>query len=167
MTRITGSLRRIDDRRGAVHVEGLYDTDIDDLWSAVTVPQRLARWIAEVEGDLHVGGRVHARFTSSWEGPGRIEVCEPPTRLVVTMEPGTDDETVIEATLAPEGERTRLIVEDRGLPLDVLYLHGAGWQAHLEDLDRYRAGQESAWKSRWEELTPTYQNLELPALNGV
>jgi uncharacterized protein YndB with AHSA1/START domain len=159
MSHILGSMRRIDEKRGAVRVEDVYDTDIADLWSAITEPDRVARWIATVEGDLRVGGTVQARFTSAWEGPGRIDVCDAPNRLVVTMEPGTDDEAVIEAVLTAEGERTRLVVEERGLPLDVLYLHGAGWQAHVEDLGRYLAGGQSTWKARWEELTPAYQSL--------
>jgi uncharacterized protein YndB with AHSA1/START domain len=158
MNRILGTMSRIDERRGAVRVEDVYDTDIGDLWSAITQPDRLARWIAAVEGDFRVGGIVQARFTSTWEGPGRIEVCEPPNRLLITMEPGTDDEAVIEAVLTSEGERTRLVVEERGLPIEPLYMHGAGWQAHLEDLRRYLAGGQSNWKARWTELTPEYQS---------
>jgi uncharacterized protein YndB with AHSA1/START domain len=161
MNRILGSMRRIDERRGAVRVEDVYDTNIHDLWSAVTEPKRLARWIAAVEGDLKVGGIVQTRFTSTWEGPGRIDVCDPPNHLVITMEPGTDDEAVIEAVLTREGERTRLVVEERGLSLDALYKHGAGWQAHIEDLARYLAGGQSNWKARWSELTPEYQSLAL------
>jgi uncharacterized protein YndB with AHSA1/START domain len=161
MSQILGSMRRIDERRGAVRVEDVYSTDIADLWSAISEPDRLARWIATVEGDLRVGGIVETRFTSTWEGPGRIDVCDPPNHLVITMEPGTDDEAVIEAVLTSEGERTRLVVEERGLPLDVLYKHGAGWQAHIEDLGRYLAGAESNWKARWTELTPAYQSLGL------
>ena len=161
MNRILGSMRRIDEVRGAVRVEDVYDTEIGDLWSAVTEPARLARWIASVEGDLRVGGTVQTQFTSTWEGPGRIDVCEPPKHLVVTMEPGTDDEAVIEAWLTSEGEQTRLVIEERGLPLDALYKHGAGWQAHIEDLGRYLAGGDSNWKARWTELTPAYQSLGL------
>jgi uncharacterized protein YndB with AHSA1/START domain len=161
MNRILGSMRRIDEKRGAVRVEDAYDTDIADLWSAITEPDRLARWIATVEGDLWVGGTVQTHFTSTWEGPGRIDVCDAPNHLVVTMEPGTDDETVIEAVLTAEGKRTRLVVEERGLPLAVLYKHGAGWQAHIEDLGRHLDGGESIWKARWEELTPAYEALGL------
>lgn len=159
MSQTLGSMRRIDEKRGAVRVEDVFDTDIADLWSAVTDPARLARWIATVEGDLRLGGVVRARFTSTWEGPGRIDVCEAPSRLVVTMEPDTDDETVIEAVLTAEGDRTRMVVEERGLPLDVLHSHGAGWQAHIEDLTGYLAGRESVWRSRWEALTPAYASL--------
>jgi uncharacterized protein YndB with AHSA1/START domain len=159
MSQILGSMRRLDAKRGAVRVEDVYDTDITDLWSAITEPHRLARWIATVEGQLKVGGTVQTRFTSTWEGPGRIDVCDPPHHLIVTMEPETADEAVIEAVLTAEGERTRLVVEERGLPLDVLYKHGAGWQAHIEDLGRYLAGSESEWKARCQELTPAYQSL--------
>ena len=159
MNGIIGSMRRIDEKRGAVRVEDVYDTDIADLWSAITDPNRLARWIAAVEGDLRVGGTIQAQFTSTWEGLGRIEVCDAPNRLLLTMEPESEDEAEIEAVLTAEGERTRLVVEERGLPLDVLYKHGAGWQAHVEDLGRHLAGGESMWKARWQELTPAYEAL--------
>ena len=41
-TRILGSLRSADGK-GVVRIEDRYDTDIDDLWSALTDPGRLAR----------------------------------------------------------------------------------------------------------------------------
>lgn len=157
----TGTMRALDDKRGAVRVEDVYDTDISDLWEACTTPGRLARWIAEISGDLRVGGTIHASFTSTWAGPGRIEICDRPHHLLLTMEPGTDDEAELEAWLTEEGEKTRLVVEERGLPLDRLYFHGAGWQAHLEDLGRSLAGESSAWKTRWTELTPAYQTMSI------
>jgi uncharacterized protein YndB with AHSA1/START domain len=147
-------------------MEDVYDTDVDDLWSALTEPDRLARWLATVDGDLRVGGTIRARFTSSWDGPGRIDVCEPPARLLVTMEPGAPDETVIEAVLTPMGERTRLVIEERGLPLDAVAAHGAGWQAHVENLAQHLGGVELAeWKPRWTQLTPEYEERarDLPA----
>jgi uncharacterized protein YndB with AHSA1/START domain len=169
---IIGTMRAVDQTRGAVRVEDVYDTDIDDLWQACTMPERLARWIAEVSGDLRVGGTIHAMFTSTWTGPARIDVCDPPHHLLLTMEPGTNDECHLEAWLTEEGSKARLVVEERGLPLDALPFHGAGWQAHLEDLGRSLAGHTPAhpepwteltsapaWRRRWDELTPAYQAM--------
>lgn len=158
--RVLGSLRRMPDGRGAARVEDLYDTDIDNLWSAVTEPERLRNWIGEVTGDLTVGGSFRATLTSSWDGPGRVDVCERPHRLLLTMEPGTPDETVIEAMLTAEGDKTRLVVEERGLPAGSVHFHGAGWQAHIEDLASYLAGKPRVpWKERWTELMPAYPAL--------
>ena len=168
--KIIGTMRKLDAKRGAVRVEDVYDTDIDDLWKACTDPDRLARWIAKVSGDLRVGGSVHAVFTSTWTGPGRIEACEQPHHLLLTMEPGTAEETQIEAWLTAEDNGTRLVVEERGLPHEDLYGHGAGWQAHLEDLARSLTREatagawseqspEPAWRERWTELTAAYQRL--------
>jgi uncharacterized protein YndB with AHSA1/START domain len=157
----TGSMRALDDTRGAIRVEDLYDTDITDLWDACTTPERLARWIAEVSGELHLGGSIHARFTSTWTGAGRVDICEPPSHLLLTMLPGTAEESEIEAWLTAEGARTRLVVEERGLPLDELHFHGAGWQAHLEDLARLLDGNSSNWKARWTELTPAYETMPI------
>lgn len=158
-TRIVGSLRAADGK-GVVRMDDIYETGIDDLWSALTEPQRLARWIADVEGDLRPGGAFHARFTSSWDGPGRVDVCLPPQRLLLTMNPGQEDETVIEARLTAEGEKTRLVIEERGLPLGEIAAHGAGWQVHVQDLAVHVGGGEPAdWRSRWTELIPMYQEL--------
>ena len=90
--RILGSLRSADGK-GVVRMEDRVDTDIDDVWSALTDPTRLARWYGEIEGGLSVGGEYRARlFASGWEGTGRVEACEPPRRLLVTIkdadEPG-------------------------------------------------------------------------------
>jgi len=53
--RILGSLRSADGK-GIVRIEDRFDTKIDDLWSALTDPRRLARWIGEVKGGLRPGG---------------------------------------------------------------------------------------------------------------
>jgi uncharacterized protein YndB with AHSA1/START domain len=156
-----GTMRALDEKRGAIRVEDVYDTDINDLWDACTSSERLARWIAEVSGDLRVGGTIHLSFTSTWKGPGRIEICEQPQHLLLRLQPDTEDEAEIEAWLTREGDRTRLVVEERGLPLDGLHFYGAGWQAHLDDLGRSLAGETSAWKSRWDELTPRYEAMSI------
>lgn len=169
--KITGTLRALDDTRGAVRVEDIYNTDIDDVWEACTRPERLACWIADVSGDLRVGETIHAVFTSTWAGPARIEACDGPHHLLLTTGPETDDETQIEAWLTAEGLRTRLVVEERGLPVDQLPLFGAGWQVHLEDLGRALVSDgpahadgwsdeaaAPAWEQRWTQLTPAYQD---------
>src|SRR5690349_4618879 len=101
------TMRALDETRGAVRVEDHYDTDVDDLWQACTSPERLARWIARVEGDLRVGGTIELIFTSSWTGPARIEECAAPHHLLLTTQPGTEDEGQIEVWLTQEGSRTR------------------------------------------------------------
>ncbi|HYY10183.1 MAG TPA: SRPBCC family protein [Kineosporiaceae bacterium] len=159
--KIIGSLRTLDATRGAVRVEDVFDTSVEDLWDACTRPDRLARWIADVSGDLRVGGEFRARFTSGWEGTGRIEVCEAPRRLVVvTREPGDTEDDVLEVTLTPQGDRTLLVVEERGLPADQLAGYGAGWQVHLEDLAAVLANRDRCdLPARWQELVPAYRGL--------
>ena len=159
--RILGSLRSADGK-GIVRMEDRFDTDIDDLWSALTDPGRLARWIGEVEGDLRLGGEYsYSFFASGSEGTGRVEACEPPRRLLLTMALDQPDEDVIEATLAADGDQTILVWEERGMPLDLLAAYGAGVQIHVEDLAAHIAGREPrvTRRRRWDELFPAYQEL--------
>jgi uncharacterized protein YndB with AHSA1/START domain len=159
--RILGSLRSADGR-GIVRMEDRFDTDIGDLWSALTEPGRLARWIGDVEGDLRLGGEFRARFfASGWEGTGQVEACEPPRRLLVlTKQPGQSDEHVIEVTLATDGDQTILVWEERGMPLEHLAGYGSGIQVHVEDLAAHIAGRERGdADARGGELLPAYQDL--------
>ncbi len=158
--RILGSLRSADGK-GVVHMEDRFDTDVDDVWSALTDPRRLARWVGEVEGDLRLGGEYRFRFFASGaEGTGRVEACEPPRRLLLAHGLGQPDVKVIEATLAADDGQTVLVIEERGLPLDLLAAYGAGIQVHVEDLAAHLAGRERVdADARWDELQPAYEDL--------
>jgi uncharacterized protein YndB with AHSA1/START domain len=159
--RIVGTLRTADGK-GVVRMEDRFDTDIDDLWSALTEPGRLARWLGEFEGDLRLGGQFRARFfASGWEGTGRVEVCEPPRHLLVmTRHVRQDEEHAVEATLTADGDQTILILEERGMPVNLLAAYGAGIQVHIEDLAAHIAGRERCdAEARWQELQPSYEAL--------
>jgi uncharacterized protein YndB with AHSA1/START domain len=161
--RVLGSLGSADGT-GVVRMEDRVDADVDDVWSALTDPSRLARWYGVVEGDLRPGGEYRASlFASGWEGTGRIEECEPPRRLLVRVrdEDEPEAEHEIEVTLTADGDSTVVVLEERGLPLDLLSAYGAGIQLHVEDLADHLAGRhrrEDA-KARWDELHPAYQRL--------
>ena len=158
--RLLGTLGSADGK-GVVRMEDRYDTGIEDLWSAITDPGRLARWYGDVEGDLRVGGefRVHV-FASGWEGTSRVKVCEPPRHLVVVgSEPG-EPEQVTEVTLTPDGDQTILVMVERGMPLEHVAGYGAGIQVHVEDLAAYLAGLGRCDSdARMAELFPAYQAL--------
>ena len=52
---IWGTLTRAD--AGVdITLRHVYRTSVADLWSAVTEPDRLARWLGRVTGDLHEQG---------------------------------------------------------------------------------------------------------------
>src|SRR4051812_41527323 len=134
--RTLGTLRAADGN-GIVRLEDRFDTDMEDLWSALTDRRRLARWLGEVDGDLHAGGEFQARFfASGWEGTGRVDVCEPPRRLLLLTKSEGEPDGAFEATLTADGDgdHTILVIEDRGVPLDHIAAYGAGDQIHLEDL---------------------------------
>ncbi len=143
-TRILGCLRSADGK-GIVRIEDRYDTDIDDLWSALTDPARLARWHGQVEGDLRPGGEFRLYLEADdLEATGRVEACEPPRRLLVTTR--ETDESYLRGK--------------EGMPLDKVAFYGAGWQIHAENLAAYIAGRERGdTEARWNELVPPYQDL--------
>ena len=159
--RILGSLGS-ESGKGVVRMQDRVSTGIEEVWSALTDPSRLASWYGDVEGDLRIGGEYRARLhASGWEGTGRVEACEPPRRLLVmAKEPDDPSEGSIEVTLASDGDQTIVVWEERGMPVNLLAAYGAGIQIHVEDLAAYLAGLERCdATARWAELTPAYEDL--------
>ncbi len=164
--RLLGTLRAADGK-GVARIEDRFDTGIDDLWSALVDPVRLARWFGQVEGDLRLGGEFRVAGPDQ-DSAGRVQACEPPRRLQVSNRETDEsyragsgappfDET-IEATLTADGDQTILVIEVRGLPLDKIEFYGVGWQIIAEKLSAYLAGREySDVEARWDELIPPYQ----------
>jgi len=160
--RVLGSLSCIDGR-GALRIEDRVAADIDDVWAALTEPRRLARWYGEVEGDLRPGGTFSARVhASGWEGTGRVEACEPSRRLVVvSRDPDEPYENSTDVSLTVEGAETVVVVEQRGLPLELLWAYAAGMQIHVEDLGDHLAGRERRDAApRFDQLGPAYKALD-------
>jgi uncharacterized protein YndB with AHSA1/START domain len=160
--RILGTLRAADGN-GVVRIEDRYDTTIDDLWSALTDPRRLARWLGTIEGDLRVGGEYRASYyASGWEGTVRIDVCEPPRRLRLSAVGETPGAQITEVTLTADGNETILVLETRGMRPEQVAGYGAGIQIHVEDLAAHIAGRERCDSdARMNELYPAYQKLEV------
>jgi uncharacterized protein YndB with AHSA1/START domain len=97
---------------GAAQVVSLcrtYPAEVDDVWDALTDPERIARWFLPVSGDLRLGGTYQLEGNAG----GEIRVCEPPRRLQVTWifgEPaGPEDSSIVEVRLAPTDDGDTLL----------------------------------------------------------
>nr|PZN60108.1 MAG: polyketide cyclase [Pseudomonadota bacterium] len=124
----------------AVILERSYDTDIDDLWDAMTNPGRLPRWFLPVEGDLKRGGRYQLKGNAG----GTITDCEPPVHLGLTWEM-MGQVSWVEVRLAREAEgRTRFTLTHTA-PLSDFWRQygpgavGVGWEGGLMGLALYLA----------------------------
>lgn len=121
----------------------IYETDIDDLWDALTNPERLPRWFLPVSGDLELGGR----FQLEGNAGGEITGCDPPRHLAITWE-WAENVSWVEVTLTPEtDERTVLRLEHLAhTPDDDEFWErygpgapGVGWDQALFGLDQHLA----------------------------
>ncbi|GAA4701390.1 putative conserved protein YndB, AHSA1/START domain [Promicromonospora umidemergens] len=69
---------------------------IEDVWAAITEPERLARWIGRWTGDPAQGT---VRFEMLFEGEGvepeeyTIDACDAPARLELTSRTAYDEQT--------------------------------------------------------------------------
>lgn len=119
-----------------------YETGPDDLWDALTNPERLPRWFLPVEGDLKLGGRYQVVGNAG----GTITRCEAPRALDLTWEFGGGISWVT-LRLAPDGAATRLTLEHivRASDVDEHWNRfgpgavGVGWDLSLMGLGHHVA----------------------------
>lgn len=66
----------------AVVLRRRYETDVEDLWDALTSAERIPRWFMPIEGDLRLGGRYQLIGNAG----GTITTCDRPVALGLTWE---------------------------------------------------------------------------------
>jgi uncharacterized protein YndB with AHSA1/START domain len=130
--------------RGSVVLRRRYDESIDDVWSACTEPDRLARWFGTVTGDFRLGGTVFVEIGQPERLACTILECEAPRALVVTWTYGSMPTDHVELRLAPDGKGTLLELEHRA-ERDVVAVTGVGpgWEDWLFRLSTMLAGGDT------------------------
>ncbi|SNT55917.1 Activator of Hsp90 ATPase homolog 1-like protein [Asanoa hainanensis] len=117
-----------------------YAAPVEDVWDALTTPDRIARWFYPLTGDLREGGT----FQLEGNAGGEIRRCEPPHRLTVTfggptsvvnltLSAGTADDTELELTHT-------VPIEMAGSGAGALFV-GPGWDGALLGLALHLAGE--------------------------
>jgi uncharacterized protein YndB with AHSA1/START domain len=118
---------------------------IEDVWAAVTEPDRLARWIGSWTGDPESGS---VQFQMLFEGdhPGEamtIRVCEPPHRLHVTSQAG-DEVWLLDVDLTHADGVTTLTLSQPGVTAEQASGVGPGWEYYLDRLVDAETGFDPA-----------------------
>ena len=126
-----------------------YGAPVEEVWDALTDPERLSRWFLPVTGDLRLGGR----YAFEGNAGGVIRECEQPHRLVVTWEmgePGPADTSLVEVRLVESDGGTRLDLEHRAQVPPQMWEEfgpgavGVGWDGALLGLSLHLSGEEKA-----------------------
>lgn len=140
-----GQVVRDADGRAVLRFHRRHTEPVTDVWSAITDPDRCARWFGRWSGDGRPGGTVALVLTSAEDGGGPpsdvlVRDCEPPHRLVVEVREGDGEPWELSATLTPDGDGTLLVFEQvlpEGFsPADA----GPGWHWYLDRLAAVLAG---------------------------
>ncbi|MBK1788298.1 SRPBCC family protein [Prauserella cavernicola] len=149
--------RQADDEQGesvGVLLRRRYSAEIDDVWDALTDPDRLPRWFAPVTGELKEGGR----FEVEGNADGEILRCERPELLELTW--GSED-SIVALRLASDENGDTVVELEHTVPIELagsgagsLYV-GPGWDVSLLGLDKYVRGEEIGDVAEWENSQDT------------
>jgi uncharacterized protein YndB with AHSA1/START domain len=155
--RATGSGRLAAGEARTIRLRRTYDAPIDDVWDALTNPERISRWFLPISGDYRVGGRY--QFESN--AGGRIVACERPNRLHVTWGfegmGGDAAASEVEVRLVPDGdeatifelEHTAIVPEDAWAQFGPGAV-GVGWDQGLLGLALHLRGGSVADPMAWQ-----------------
>lgn len=148
---MNGTLRADGDRCG-VRFERLYDFTPTELWSALTDPAQLERWLAKAHRfDRH---EVELRFEDGTTR-GRVLEWDEPRVLEYEWRFDGEEESVVRFELHPQELGTLLVLDHRQLGRPSGAGYSAGWHAHLDAL----AGDIDldGWQTRFDALLPAYR----------
>jgi uncharacterized protein YndB with AHSA1/START domain len=140
----TGPTGRVEDHDGELRLvlERRFRAPIDDVWSAVTEPERMARWIGTWTGDP-TSGRVLFAMTAEGDdvdaGVMEIRECDPPRRLAVTSHVG-DERWRLELDLSEHEGVTTLVFTQPGIDPTAVENVGPGWEYYLDRLVAAQTG---------------------------
>jgi hypothetical protein len=80
--------------------------------------------------------------------------------VTISKDPEEPHEDLTEVTLSRQDDQTILLIEQRGIPLSLLWAYGAGLQIHVEDLAGHLAGRQRAESGpRFDAVIPRYKAL--------
>ena len=144
-TQPTGRIER-DDGRLTLFLDRTFDAPIEDVWAAITEPDRLARWIGTWTGDPSTGMVLFAMTYEGQEPPGdemEIRECSPPRRLAVTSQVG-EQRWHLDVDLSEAGGVTTLSFSQPDLDHDDSLSVGPGWEFYLDRLVAAQTGGDPA-----------------------
>ena len=132
-----GTVTRTGDGRQRLEFRRSWPDPIQDVWAALTEPDRMVRWIGTYEGERGAGGGGTFTMTHEEESIGEpmtIVECDPPRRLVVEWVQQETAEWTVALDLWPEGDRTVLrFVQVFPAEADVIDF-AMGWHWYLDKL---------------------------------
>lgn len=159
MTEGYGEIRRDGDNI-AVRFDREYDVPAARVWSALTDPDRLGRWLGPVRsGTIGAGGVFELTMNDDPVEIARCTVREftPGRCLEFDWDYTGERASQVRFELIPTATGTRLVLEHRRLTADERG-YGAGWHAHLDRFGDLVAGRDLAsWDERFVAVLPAYR----------
>jgi uncharacterized protein YndB with AHSA1/START domain len=146
-----------DDQGTRLEFVRTYTDPIEDVWSALTESDRLARWFGAWTGDPTTGtvDFVMIEEPDAEPQPVKIVTCEPPTDLVVDM-PGPDATWNLAVNLSADAGITTLVFIQRLAESDDVSSIGPGWHYYLDRLAAVVAG--TPLPDVWDEYFPALED---------
>lgn len=151
-----GMLRLEGERRG-VRFERWFATPVDEVWDALTNPERLARWLAPGSIGNDAGDAVRLDFAQGGTVTGRVLRCEPPSLLEFEWRFAGETESVVRLELAATDGGTHLLLDHRALGAGHAAGYSAGWHAYLASLKDEFEGRDGSWDERFAAALPRYR----------
>ena len=139
----TGRIERTGDRL-TLHLTRTFDAPIEDVWAAITEPDRLGRWLGTWRGDPASGS---VTFRMGFEGDGaaeeemEIRECDPPRRVAVTSHVG-EYRWHLDVDLSEADGVTTLEFSQPDLDHDDSLSVGPGWEFYLDRLVAVETGAD-------------------------
>jgi uncharacterized protein YndB with AHSA1/START domain len=137
-------LGSVDLATGAVRLERTLPVPPDQVWGALTDPDRLNAWLGPVvEGTPGPGHTFVLRMSASETATCTVTTWAPPNELCLTWDYTGEGPSELRFRLSESDGRTSMRVEHTRIPVDAVQ-YGAGWHVHLDQLAAHLSAEGRA-----------------------
>ena len=132
-----------------VKFDRIYNFSREQVWDAITNPEKLAIWFTDVEMDFVEGGKIMIRFRDAdkTESVGKIIRIKEPEVFEFSWE----DELATWELFEVGTSKCRLVLTNSSLGEKYAYSVPAGWHVLLDQLGRVLNGSEEPYPFGGEE----------------
>ena len=126
-----------------------FDRTIEQVWAAMSVPERIADWFTEVHFARLAPGEP---FVLTFPAPhgsaeGQLVDVNPPHRLAWTWPQPDGSQSTVTFELQRDGDGCRLTLTESGLTVEQGADNAGGWHAHLQAVLDAIDGVPTAWET--------------------
>lgn len=134
-----------------------FEKPIEEVWDAISNPERIARWIAPTTFEPRAGSPILVEFEGGGTSTGHVVTFEPPKLFEYTSRAGSEGtDSLVRFELTEEAEATVLVLTHSRQTADMVARTAPGWHGCADCIEAEVRGDAVDKAAVWERVKALY-----------